>query len=144
MKSCHFLGPKSEYIVSGSDSGRIWIWEKATGRVVNVLLDADNHIVNVISPHPHQMILASCGIDSNIKIWEPTAEHPNLLQNLEDLLETRDPEDDVDDELLEQISRVRFFDMLLHVLGNDEDEDDDGHRTGSDASGDEEMMHFHL
>ena len=31
------LGPKSEYVISGSDCGHIFIWNKSTEEVVNFL-----------------------------------------------------------------------------------------------------------
>ena len=37
--------------MSGSDCGRIFIWNKWTGEVVNMLV-ADSHVVNCIQPHP--------------------------------------------------------------------------------------------
>ncbi|OMO53473.1 hypothetical protein COLO4_36723 [Corchorus olitorius] len=72
VKGVSFVGLKSEYVVSGSDCGRIFIWEKKGGELVRVM-EADKHIVNCIESHPHTMVLASSGIESNIKIWTPTA-----------------------------------------------------------------------
>ena len=43
LKSVSFFGPRDEYVVAGSDSGHIWVWEtqpatdNMTCRVVNVL-----------------------------------------------------------------------------------------------------------
>jgi len=34
VKGVNFFGPKSEYIVSGSDCGNIFIWDKNTEAVV--------------------------------------------------------------------------------------------------------------
>ena len=38
-------------MLSGSDCGRMFVWDKWTGEVVNLLL-ADSHVVNCIQPHP--------------------------------------------------------------------------------------------
>jgi nuclear receptor interaction protein len=57
-------------ILSGSDCGHIFIWDRKSGELIN-LLRADNHVVNCIQPHPYLPILASSGIDHNIKIWAP-------------------------------------------------------------------------
>ncbi|OMO65741.1 hypothetical protein CCACVL1_21421 [Corchorus capsularis] len=72
VKGVSFVGPKSVYVASGSDCGQIFIWEKKDGELVRVM-EADKHVVNCIESHPHTMVLASSGIESNIKIWSPTA-----------------------------------------------------------------------
>ena len=57
-------------ILSGSDCGHIFIWDRKSAELIN-LLRADNHVVNCIQPHPYLPILASSGIDHNVKIWAP-------------------------------------------------------------------------
>ncbi|KAF9177158.1 DDB1- and CUL4-associated factor 6, partial [Haplosporangium sp. Z 11] len=37
IKEANFFGPNSEFIMSGSDDGRIFFWDKKTGRILNVL-----------------------------------------------------------------------------------------------------------
>lgn len=39
--------------------------------------------VNVLEPHPHIPVLATSGLDDDIKIWVPTCEEDPLLPNLE-------------------------------------------------------------
>jgi DDB1- and CUL4-associated factor 6 len=46
-KDVNFYGLQDEYIVSGSDCGSLFIWEKKTGRLVNIL-EGDQEVVNVI------------------------------------------------------------------------------------------------
>lgn len=72
VKGVNFFGPKCEYVVSGSDCGRIFIWKKKTGKLVR-LMEADKHVVNCIEPHPFTPVLASSGIENDIKIWTPKA-----------------------------------------------------------------------
>ncbi|XP_009802647.1 uncharacterized protein [Nicotiana sylvestris] len=72
VKGVNFFGPKCEYVVSGSDCGRIFIWKKKGGDLVRVM-EADKHVVNCIESHPHTAVLASSGIESDIKIWTPKA-----------------------------------------------------------------------
>ncbi|KAL6494860.1 hypothetical protein OROGR_031660 [Orobanche gracilis] len=72
VKGVGFFGPKCEYIVSGSDCGRIFIWKKKDGNLVRVM-EADKHIVNCIEAHPHATVLASSGIEHDIKMWTPKA-----------------------------------------------------------------------
>jgi len=72
VKDVTFLGRHDEYVASGSDSGHLFIWDRATGRLVNVL-EGDGDVVNVVQPHPHEPTLAVSGIDSTVKIFSPDA-----------------------------------------------------------------------
>ncbi|KAK9109350.1 hypothetical protein Sjap_017410 [Stephania japonica] len=72
VKGVSFFGPRSEYVVSGSDCGRIFIWRKKDGELLRAM-KADKHVVNCIEPHPHVPMLASSGLEHNIKIWSPQA-----------------------------------------------------------------------
>ncbi|KAJ9549205.1 hypothetical protein OSB04_021748 [Centaurea solstitialis] len=72
VKGVSFFGPKCEYVVSGSDCGRMFIWRKKDGALIRVM-EADKQVVNCIQAHPHTSMLASSGIDRDIKIWTPTA-----------------------------------------------------------------------
>ncbi|CAF2987999.1 unnamed protein product [Rotaria socialis] len=64
------------YVISGSDCGHIFIWNKFNGNIVRII-PADEHVVNCVQPHPlNYPILASSGIDYNIKIFSPLAETP--------------------------------------------------------------------
>ncbi|GMJ12680.1 hypothetical protein like AT4G35140 [Hibiscus trionum] len=83
VKGVSFFGPRSEFVVSGSDCGRIFIWKKKSGELVRVM-EADKHVVNCIESHPHSTVLASSGIESDIKIWTPKALHKAILpKNIE-------------------------------------------------------------
>ena len=44
MKGVNFFGPQSEYIVSGSDCGHVFMWDKETEQVVN-LMKGDDDVV---------------------------------------------------------------------------------------------------
>lgn len=61
-----------EYVISGSDCGRVFIWNRHSGALVNVL-EGDQHVVNCVRPHPTDFTLATSGIDHDIKIWKPIA-----------------------------------------------------------------------
>lgn len=83
VKGVNFFGPKCEYVVSGSDCGRIFIWKKKSGQLIRVM-EADKYVVNCIESHPHTMVLASSGIEHDIKIWTPKAlEKATLPKNIE-------------------------------------------------------------
>ncbi|XP_018100474.1 uncharacterized protein LOC431965 isoform X2 [Xenopus laevis] len=68
IKEAAFWG--KNFVMSGSDCGHIFIWNRHTADHL-MLLEADNHVVNCLQPHPYDPILASSGIDYNIKIWSP-------------------------------------------------------------------------
>lgn len=83
VKGVNFFGPKCEYVVSGSDCGRIFIWKKKGGELIRVM-EGDKDVVNCIKSHPHTMVLASSGIENDIKMWTPKAlERATLPQNIE-------------------------------------------------------------
>ncbi len=92
--------------MSGSDCGHIFIWDRHTAEHL-MLLEADNHVVNCLQPHPYDpsesqstltlhprktenddkylhcvfwfvSVLASSGIDYDIKIWSPLEESPSF------------------------------------------------------------------
>ncbi|XP_058445302.1 DDB1- and CUL4-associated factor 6-like [Malaya genurostris] len=71
IKEATFWG--NDYIMSGSDCGHVFTWERATGRLV-MLMEADQHVVNCVQPHPMLPILATSGIDYDIKVWSPMDE----------------------------------------------------------------------
>lgn len=71
IKEATFWG--NDYIMSGSDCGHVFTWERATGDLV-MLMEADQHVVNCVQPHPTLPMLATSGIDYDIKIWSPMEE----------------------------------------------------------------------
>ncbi|KAG1663226.1 hypothetical protein FOA52_004427 [Chlamydomonas sp. UWO 241] len=76
VKGCNFFGASDEYVVSGSDCGHVFIWDKATGRL-RQMMHGDPHVVNCLEPHPWQpLVLATSGIANDIKVWAPVSEEP--------------------------------------------------------------------
>ncbi|GAB2267816.1 hypothetical protein Dimus_002792 [Dionaea muscipula] len=132
VKGVGFFGPKCEYVMSGSDCGRIFIWRKKDGELIRIM-HGDKHVVNCIEPHPYTMILASSGIESDIKIWTPKARErvtlPPIVEQVlyrdrtcyfsfgtdDDDVDYTDCSDDDDDE-------------------EEEEEDDDDDDSGGDGS----------
>ncbi|KAL2927424.1 WD and tetratricopeptide repeats protein 1 [Bienertia sinuspersici] len=78
IKQASFLGQNGDYIASGSDDGRWFIWEKKTGRLVKMLL-GDEAVVNCVQCHPFDSVVATSGIDNTIKIWTPSAPVPSIV-----------------------------------------------------------------
>ncbi|XP_062390519.1 DDB1- and CUL4-associated factor 6 isoform X4 [Sardina pilchardus] len=81
IKESCFWG--NNFVMSGSDCGHIFIWERHTGEHL-MLLEADNHVVNCLQPHPYDPILASSGIDYDIKLWSPLEQTPSFNRDLAD------------------------------------------------------------
>lgn len=73
VKGVSFFGPNTEYVVSGSDCGRIFIWKKKGGKLV-AMMKGDDQVVNCLEPHPHATVLATSGIDDTVKIWVPLSD----------------------------------------------------------------------
>ncbi|TKA32333.1 hypothetical protein B0A50_01439 [Salinomyces thailandicus] len=72
VKDVNYFGLNDEYVVSGSDDGNFFIWDRLSGELVNVL-EGDGEVVNVVQGHPHETLLAVSGIDHTIKIFSPDA-----------------------------------------------------------------------
>lgn len=72
VKDVNYFGPDDEYVVSGSDDGNFFIWDRKSSELVNVL-EGDGEVVNVITGHPYETMLAVSGIDHTVKIFSPDA-----------------------------------------------------------------------
>ncbi|XP_021740316.1 WD and tetratricopeptide repeats protein 1-like isoform X2 [Chenopodium quinoa] len=84
IKQASFLGQNGDYIASGSDDGKWYIWEKKTGRLVKMLV-GDEAVVNCVQCHPFDSVVATSGIDNTIKIWTPSAPTPSVAGGSADL-----------------------------------------------------------
>jgi len=58
------------YIVSGSDDGSAYIYDRATGLLVGTVA-ADSDVCNCVQPHPNLPLLATSGIENVIRLWAP-------------------------------------------------------------------------
>uniref|UniRef100_T1PAH6 WD domain protein n=1 Tax=Musca domestica TaxID=7370 RepID=T1PAH6_MUSDO len=84
IKEATFWG--NNYVMSGSDCGHIFTWDRRTGKLV-MLMQADQHVVNCLQPHPELPYLASSGIDYDVKIWAPILKEKNFNEEeAEDLM----------------------------------------------------------
>lgn len=73
IKEATFYG--NRFIMSGSDCGHIFMWDRDTTELV-MILEADHHVVNCLAVHPYDPFFASSGIDYDIKLWSPLREEP--------------------------------------------------------------------
>ncbi|KAM7527880.1 hypothetical protein LguiB_031290 [Lonicera macranthoides] len=110
VKGVSFFGPNDEYVLSGSDCGHIFIWKKKGAELVRVMV-GDRHIVNHLEPHPYLPVLATCGIEKNIKLWAPMSNNVRPLpHDLEEIMESNR-------QGREDHSRVTLTpDVIMHVL----------------------------
>ncbi|KAJ1485068.1 hypothetical protein T484DRAFT_1795066 [Baffinella frigidus] len=68
IKEASFMGSLDEYVVAGSDDGRAFVWERASGVLLRVI-KADEDIVNCVQAHPYDTVLATSGIEPTVKLW---------------------------------------------------------------------------
>lgn len=68
VKDVNFYGLNDEYVVSGSDDGHFFIWDRKTTELLNIL-EGDGEVVNVVQGHPYEPMIACSGIDSTVKIF---------------------------------------------------------------------------
>jgi len=108
VKGVNFYGPKSEYVVSGSDCGHVFIWDKESEQVVQFLPGDEGGVVNCLEPHPSLPYLATSGLDHDVKIWSPVKEGgPDFTS------------------LLKTMKKNGF-----HVVAEDDEEEREGKRGG--------------
>ncbi|XP_051990274.1 DDB1- and CUL4-associated factor 8 isoform X1 [Xyrauchen texanus] len=96
VKGVNFYGPCSEFVVSGSDCGHIYLWDKNSARVVQFMEGDRGGVVNCLEPHPHLPGLATSGLDHDVKLWAPTAENPTALKGLKEVMKKNKRERDED------------------------------------------------
>lgn len=72
IKGVNFFGANSEYVISGSDCGNIFMWDRATECIAQWMNGDEEGVVNCLEGHPSFPILATSGLDQDIKIWMPT------------------------------------------------------------------------
>ena len=76
VKEANFFGINDEYILSGSDDGRVYFWLKHSGKLVQAL-NADHRVVNCVQRPIYAVrsatsaVSVTSGIDYDIKVWEP-------------------------------------------------------------------------
>lgn len=75
IKEANFWG--NDFVMSGSDCGHVFVWEKETAKLC-MLLEADQHVVNCLQPHPYLPMLATSGIDYDVKLWAPINDESNF------------------------------------------------------------------
>ncbi|KAF9485322.1 WD40 repeat-like protein [Pholiota conissans] len=89
VKDVNFFGPDDEWVVSGSDDGNFFIWNKSDGNLHGIY-EGDGSVVNVVEGHPHFPLAAVSGIDNTVKLFSPTSTFSSFsrMDNAEQIIET--------------------------------------------------------
>ncbi|XP_007989524.1 DDB1- and CUL4-associated factor 8-like protein 2 [Chlorocebus sabaeus] len=116
VKGVNFYGPRSEFVVSGSDCGHIFFWEKSSCQIIQFLKGNREGTINCLEPHPYLPVLATSGLDHNVKIWTPTAKAATELTGLKEVIKKNKWERDED-----SLHHASLFDQhmlwfLMHHL----------------------------
>ncbi|KAJ5207434.1 hypothetical protein N7472_003882 [Penicillium cf. griseofulvum] len=90
VKDVNYFGLNDEYVVSGCDSGHIFIWDRKTSNLVNIL-EGDTEVVNVVQGHPYEPMIAASGIDNTIKIFSPDQNAQEDARNGVNILDPDNP-----------------------------------------------------
>ncbi|KAF5320863.1 hypothetical protein D9619_000906 [Psilocybe cf. subviscida] len=101
VKDVNFVGPDDQWVVSGSDDGNFFIWDKKSEKLCGVY-EGDSTIVNVIEGHPHFPLLAISGIDTSIKLFAPSFYENSDFSRMENA-----------DEIIEQNQRADSSPLLI-------------------------------
>ncbi|CAG0904185.1 unnamed protein product [Cyprideis torosa] len=116
VKGVNYFGPRSEFVVSGSDDGHVWLWERKSGAVLNTLYADEAGVVNVLEPHPSVPILATSGLDHDVKVWLPSGDKDPDSSTARRLARSnlRDRENSATNEP----DNVDFFQHLMHLMSS--------------------------
>lgn len=71
VKGCAWF--TDNFILSGSDDGYVYGWDRESEHIVMSLYADENGVVNCLESHPTCPFLATSGLDDNIKIWLPSS-----------------------------------------------------------------------
>ncbi|XP_054436995.1 DDB1- and CUL4-associated factor 8-like [Pteronotus mesoamericanus] len=119
VKGVNFYGPRSEFVVSGSDGGHIFLWEKSSCQVVQLLEGGDRAgTVNCVEPHPYLPMMATSGLDHDAKIWAPTAKDATQLLDLKDVIKKNKQERDRERFGHSDVFDTNLLSFIMHHLAH--------------------------
>ena len=73
IKGVSFWGARDEFVLQGSDDGRVYVYCSRSGDAAHCFLADATGAVNVLSPHPDPECpaLLTAGLDDTVKLWAP-------------------------------------------------------------------------
>ncbi|XP_036160129.1 DDB1- and CUL4-associated factor 8-like [Myotis myotis] len=116
VKGVNFYGPRSEFVVSGSDCGHIFLWEKSSCQIVQFLEGDRAGNINCLEPHPYLPVMATSGLDHDPKIWAPTAKAATKLLGLKDLVKKNKRDRDGDGSGHSNPIQNNMLSFLMHHI----------------------------
>merc|ERR1712130_70821 len=149
VKECNFFGPRSEFVISGSDCRHVFIWRKSDGEIVNIL-KGDNRITNVVQGNPTNCSLVTAGLDSTVKLFTPSA--PNKADHDEQIVQTQHKKwtqiMDANKRESENSRRPIPMSLLVYLLRrglygfdtDDDEEDDDNNNNNNEDEDDQKQI----
>ncbi|XP_037314902.2 DDB1- and CUL4-associated factor 8 [Pungitius pungitius] len=137
VKGVNFYGPRSEFVVSGSDCGHIYLWDKYSARIVQFMEGDRGGVVNCLEPHPNLPGMATSGLDHDIKLWAPTAESPTGLKGLKEVMKKNKREHDEDSVRHGDQYDTQLLWFLMRHMRNRRPQRLQARREGADTDTDE-------
>ena len=144
IKGVNFYGPRSEYVVSGSDCGHVFIWDKTSEKIVQCMKGDDTGVVNCLEQHPSAPVLATSGLDPDVKVFVPCSPRHTPLSQLDKIVssnkqarETDKEDTTIDDGLTHELYRV-YYRRIRRMLQRRASADDDGEDNTSENSDSED------
>ncbi|CAD5121493.1 DgyrCDS9998 [Dimorphilus gyrociliatus] len=128
VKGVNFYGQRNEYIVSGSDCGNIFFWEKESEAIVSYFKGDNGGVVNVLEPHPTLPVLATSGLDNDVKLWMPNPSEDNSLEDLEVLMDNNWDDRKADKRLMPYADDESMIRHLMRTLSQRRTTADDSSR----------------
>jgi COMPASS component SWD3 len=115
------------FIVSGSEDGRICIWDAKSKAILQEIEDAHDGPVMWVDTHPTLDRLVSCGLDGTLRVWVHVDEEDEKLEDdvmdiaedeKDDMIRDRnaDDVDEVDAEIKEDLIKMEADEIMKDDL----------------------------
>merc|ERR1712228_448771 len=139
VKECNFFGPRSEFVISGSDCGHAFIWRKSDGKIINVI-KGDARITNVVQGNPVNCSLVTSGLDSTVKLFTPTSDgmcKEDENEKWDQVIEENKRESQNARRPIPMSLLVYLLRRGLYGFDTDDDDDDDDDMKGDESDNDD-------